>query len=377
MSAERRPLGIALSGGGARAALASVGVLRFLADADRLGDVRHLTAVSGGSITAGLVACRWDDLRQGDFSTQAFDTHVTQPLLDALSARSIQRELLTRLWQTVLPRTSRTHLLAKRLDAALFDGTLLRDLPRGTWFEINAANLTTGTRFRFTQDLIGDYITGSTPTSVLETSVADAVAWSCAVPGAFNTTLLPGLDLPCQDNAGVPELVDGSVYDNLGVDAFKRREEMPGLYCIVCNAGGIFEPGEGLRKAPLIGALLRSNSVLYNQVASVRSRQLFQEFTATTDDTLDGCLFNLRSQPPQAAANDHGPLARFLAANEPQPAEAIAALASYPTTLHQVPSDIAHRLVRHGWWLAGATLSAHAPDLLDATPTYAAPSETR
>ena len=34
--AGRRPLGVALSGGGARAALASVGVLRFLADADRL-----------------------------------------------------------------------------------------------------------------------------------------------------------------------------------------------------------------------------------------------------------------------------------------------------------------------------------------------------
>ena len=280
------------------------------------------------------------------------------------------------MWQTISPRVSRSDLLAKRLDAALFDGTLLRDLPRGTWFEINAANLTTGTRFRFTQDLVGDYITGSTPSSGLETTVADAVALSCAVPGAFNTTLLPGLDLPCEDTAGVPELVDGGVYDNLGVDAFKPREEMPGLYCLVCNAGGIFDPGERLRKVPLVGDLLRSNSVLYNQVASVRSRQLFKDFTSNSDDTLDGCLFNLRSQPPPTAAGDAGPLSRFLAANEPEPAESVAELASYPTTLHQVPPNIAHRLVRHGWWLAGATLSAHAPDLLDSTAAYVTPFET-
>ena len=54
-------------------------------------------------------------------------------------------------------------------------------LSPGTWFEINAANLTTGSRFRFTQDLIGDYISGSIPSVEYPVRVADAVAFSCAV----------------------------------------------------------------------------------------------------------------------------------------------------------------------------------------------------
>lgn len=67
-----RPLGVALSGGGVRATLTGLGALRLLSDVGRLGDIRHLTSVSGGSITAGMTAAiKWSELRDSGFTSAA------------------------------------------------------------------------------------------------------------------------------------------------------------------------------------------------------------------------------------------------------------------------------------------------------------------
>ena len=257
----------------------------------------------------------------------------------------------------------------------LLGETLLREVPPGTWFEINAANLTTGTRFRFTQDLVGDYITGSTPSSQLKLRVADAVAWSCAVPGAFNSTVLRTLPLPCMQRAGYPELVDGGVYDNLGADALKKRPEMQHLFCIVVNAGGSFEPAPSIGGLPVIGDLWRANGVLYQQVASVRSRYLFDSFASSGPAEMDGCLFNLRSpSPANVPPANNDVLSEFVEMNPGDNQERIATMASFPTTLGQVDPAMAQGLIYRGWQLAGATLSAYAPEFIDAVPRYEAPA---
>jgi predicted acylesterase/phospholipase RssA len=53
-------LGLALSGGGLRATLFHLGVVRFLRDAGLLGDVTHLVSVSGGSILGAHLALNWE-----------------------------------------------------------------------------------------------------------------------------------------------------------------------------------------------------------------------------------------------------------------------------------------------------------------------------
>ena len=52
----KRSFEVALSGGGMRAAAFSLGVLRYLQDADKLNHVRQISSVSGGSIANGFVA---------------------------------------------------------------------------------------------------------------------------------------------------------------------------------------------------------------------------------------------------------------------------------------------------------------------------------
>ena len=49
-------IGLALSGGGWRATLYHLGVVRFLRDSDLLAQVSHITSVSGGSVLAAHLA---------------------------------------------------------------------------------------------------------------------------------------------------------------------------------------------------------------------------------------------------------------------------------------------------------------------------------
>ena len=52
-------IGLALSGGGFRATLYHLGVLRYLRDAQVLNQVSHITSVSGGSIMAAHLVLNW------------------------------------------------------------------------------------------------------------------------------------------------------------------------------------------------------------------------------------------------------------------------------------------------------------------------------
>ena len=52
--------GLALSGGGFRAVLYHLGLVRFLRDAGILSRVTHISSVSGGSVIGAHLALNWD-----------------------------------------------------------------------------------------------------------------------------------------------------------------------------------------------------------------------------------------------------------------------------------------------------------------------------
>src|SRR5277367_2772500 len=60
MNTSTKKIGLALSGGGFRASLYHLGLLRFLRDAGILSQVTHITAVSGGSVVAAHLVLNWD-----------------------------------------------------------------------------------------------------------------------------------------------------------------------------------------------------------------------------------------------------------------------------------------------------------------------------
>ena len=73
-----KKIGLALSGGGFRASLYHLGLVRFLRDAGLLPSVTHITSVSGGSIFAAHLVLNWG---RYNGSASEFDAVATE-LLD-------------------------------------------------------------------------------------------------------------------------------------------------------------------------------------------------------------------------------------------------------------------------------------------------------
>jgi predicted acylesterase/phospholipase RssA len=69
-------LGLALSGGGFRATLYHLGVVRFLRDAKLLPSITHITSVSGGSILAAHLVQNWDRYSGTDEQFEAVASEI-------------------------------------------------------------------------------------------------------------------------------------------------------------------------------------------------------------------------------------------------------------------------------------------------------------
>jgi len=379
------PIAVALSGGGFRATLAGLGVLRFLAQAGLLGRVNRVSSVSGGSITNGLLAVNHDALQQRGFSGEAVDELLIRPLVDKISSRSFTTKLLANVWRA-LGSNTRTDVLAWAFDDWFFDGHLLRDLPTRVRFTFNAANATTGVRFGFERDVIGDYVLGWVPTAGTGLRVAQATAASAAVPGFFAAFTLDGVRFPCHGQQPV-KLLDGGVYDNLALEVIDRLEPRQEAgrdrdpFVVALNAGGILRVG-AYGRIPLIRDLSRANSLLYRQSSALRMRGMVERFEIWEDTPAGqrppkfsrrGVLFGLASGLPEDKRNPEWESSRpehpWWQPGDPDPT---LELATVKTSFSRFAPQLCERLVHRGWWLTGATLSAYHPELLDipALPTW-------
>ncbi|WP_198535977.1 MULTISPECIES: patatin-like phospholipase family protein [Pseudofrankia] len=355
---------VALSGGGFRAMLSALGVLRFLADAGLLRDVRFVSSASGGSVTNGMLATRWTRLRERGFSTPALDELVVGPLVDSVAGSSLKWELVRHAWRTAGPAT-RTELLAEALDRRFFAGALLEDLDPACRYIINAANLGTGVRFAFERDVVGDYVLGLAPTAGTGLRVATAVAASAAVPGTFPPLRLPGIAFPCADARRTPILADGGAYDNTGLEALDK-DRYQDVFLVALNAGGIFIPGP-LDRVPVAGELKRANSLLYRQSTALRTRWMVERFHSWNDlsaggrpsSARRGVLFGLAAEMRSPAADRwrrRFPEHRSWNGRD---------LALFPTVFDRLDSRLCRLLIYRGWWLTGAAFATFHPELAD------------
>jgi NTE family protein len=360
---------LSFSGGGWRAALTAAGALRFMADAGLLDRVGWISSVSGGSITNGLFATSYEEIQAAGFAPEVVDRHVLGKILWGARDRSLTRTLLLDSWRALGPMT-RTDVLARTLDRWFFDERELRDLSDGCLFTFNAANETSGVRFGFDREWIGDYVIGHIPTGETTLRVATAVAASASVPGPFAATRFPGLTFPCGSGAEV-RLLDGGVYDNLGLEAI---DDLRGPCLVVVSAGGVLRTGmTGLvSHAPIVRDLRRSSELLYRQATALRVRTMIERFQAwekaksngqvPPDFARQGVLFGLAStiDKPDRDWVDLNPVPAFDGER----------LAEVKTTFSRLSAQICEHLVHRGWWLTGASLATFHRDLLSDLPVW-------
>src|SRR5438067_7943874 len=238
MNSATNKIGLALSGGGFRASLYHLGLVRFLRDAGVLSHVTHITSVSGGSIFAAHLVLNWD---RYNGSPSEFDAAATEFLsvvrLDVRN-RILRRFPLTlplrwprRLLGRSNRKLTRTGLLEYHYEKYLYGDTSLFELPEKPQLHLLATNLSEGCLCSFNRN--GLLMVRRQPGNTFRmdrihvglATVAMAVTASSAFPGFFPPLELTGAEV----GAGAGEFgrqayTDGGVFDNLGVRMFHCLE---------------------------------------------------------------------------------------------------------------------------------------------------------
>lgn len=365
-------IGLCLSGGGFRAALFGLGVLRYLAEAGRLQDVVAASAVSGGSVTAALLADRWPDLEREGFSAEAFERHIVAPFLAVVTKRNLRNRGLAAWAVTrVAPRRRR---VGAAIGAAIAKHTLrtryLADLPPGLQVILTATDLVSGRAFRMSREFIGGWEFGyATPPPTL--TLGTAIAASTAVPFLFPPVHLrtDGLRLKPTTPAKLA-LVDGGVYDNLGLEWFQGWDRgrpaaaRPADFIVVVDASAPLLPRP--KRYGWLTSLMRSQEAQYAQTRASRVRWF-------VDHLLTGRLQGVHIpidrdprgfQPPPAVEKLDD------AADGALPDGFAGAISSLRTDLDRFRPDECQLLMYHGYWSVHVRLRHLQPTLSIEHPAW-------
>jgi len=186
---------LAFSGGGTRAAALAYGVLLELRDTQiesggetkrLLDEVDAISSVSGGSFTAAYYGLHGDGIFE-DFEARFLKLDVERALLLRMLSPHNWIRLMT-------PLYDRSEMAIDYYDAKIFDDATFADLAAagGPLIEINATDLSAGTRFTFTQPQFDLICSDLTPLHL-----ARAVTASSAVPVVFSPIALTNYARKC------------------------------------------------------------------------------------------------------------------------------------------------------------------------------------
>jgi NTE family protein len=268
-------IGLCLSGGGYRAMIYHAGALTRLNELGFLPRLQEVASVSGGSITAGMLAVAWHRLEFDSAGYAAnFADLVARPLLCFARIGIDVRAILTGL----LPGRSAADTIARAYDAHLFHGAGLQDIPDAPRFTFMATNLQTGSGWRFAKAYAADYRVGRIDRPHL--ALSRVVAASSAFPpflspvritfGDNQVKFISGADLHRAPFTEQAVLSDGGVYDNMGLERIWKRCRT----ILVSNAGRTI-PEVGRPTGKWIGQTLRTLNLVQQHSENSRKRILF------------------------------------------------------------------------------------------------------
>ncbi|MGI9176854.1 MAG: patatin-like phospholipase family protein [Pirellulales bacterium] len=275
-------VGLALSGGGFRATLYHLGVIRYLRDNGTLPFVADIAAVSGGSIVAAHLLLNWDRYTGSDAEFAEAASEVVRFVQHDVRNRIVRRlpllfplRLAAKLTGWDAPRLTPNAILETYYRQFLYGDRRLFELPEKPALHILATNVSDGVMAVFNREGLhiqkreqGEtdpfrHVAGQTA------SIAKVVSASSAFPGFFPPVEISAHDLGVHDGQFPTEsFTDGGVYDNLGTRAFAWLNRHRGhAYdrVIVSDAG---KPFQILGNAPLgfIAQSIRASDILWDRV---------------------------------------------------------------------------------------------------------------
>lgn len=352
---EREPedgLALCLSGGGYRSMLFHLGAVWRLYELGLLAGLDRVSSVSGGSITAAVLALAWERLRVHETPDPArFVAQVAAPIRK-LARITIDRPAIIR---GLLRPGRASEFLARAYREHLLGAATLQDLPDRPRFVFNATNVQTGSLWRFSKPYMADYQVGLIPRP--RVALATAVAASSAFPPFMSPLILavnPLSFAPRREREILRRppfnqrvvLCDGGVYDNLGLEtAWKRYRTI-----LVSDGGQKMSP-QGRPKEDWPRHTLRVLSLIDNQVRGLRKRQLIGSYQ--TGDRA-GAYWGIRSDIDDYDLPSHG-------RGQPLPCtrEGVQDLADTPTRLKRLSPERQRRLINWGYAICDTALRRH------------------
>ena len=360
----RKPgIGLALSGGGFRAILFHIGALWRINEIGLFPELREITSVSGGSITAAFLGLRWCRLHFEGRVARNFEDEVAAPLRRFCST-TIDVPTVLKGWLN--PFRHPSDLLAARYRESLFGDATLQDLPDsadGPVFTLYATSLQTGSSVRLSRKRLADYRVGEIPNPTVP--IATAVAASSAFPPVFVPLTLRtdpaawrqfttgGADL--FDRTEYREtlyLGDGGIYDNMGLERIWDRYET----VLMSDAGSPFalQSAPGLLGFSQTARLLRTLSIIDRQSRALRRRRLMRDFQR---GDMHGTFWRLETAIDQYRTALDGKPAPMTRDND-----TTRALAGVRTRLNRFVDRDQGALINWGYALADAALRAYVID---------------
>ena len=269
-----KKFGIALSGGGYRAATYHIGTLRALHHLKVLDQVKVIATNSGGSITGAyyalncnklkypkleanlLKALKKNTLRASILHAKVFPGLV---LLLSLLLLTLYFLFFNSVWLGIgifilflfvlLKYQFKVFPISRGIEGAynkfFFKKAQLGDLPDNPILVMNATNVETGKMWSFSKNSMNDYeyffkLTPSVEFKSKNFPIARAVNASSCVPFAFSpVTIKERFYLNANDiDRAKPLLVDGGVYDNQGIHKLVQDDSRYECHKILVSDAG-------------------------------------------------------------------------------------------------------------------------------------------
>ncbi len=358
---ELHNIGIALSGGGIRAAIFHLGVLKWIAEKGMLEEVKRVSSVSGASLCIGMIYAH-NNLKWP--TGNEFLTTVLPSIENVLLTKDLQLSALRRLIVSPDYWNKKVNILARVLENKWGVYGSLSELMGNMMWYINCTTYETGKRFRFCKNNMGDYEVGYVENP--DIPLSDVMAASAGFPVLIGPYSLQTRDykwvssrynqLGWQPFNGKIHLWDGGVYDNLGLESIFKPENggtlSDGLNCIIVSNASpsvdIYKRRIGLS----VRNLKRLLDISMNQVESLRSRTVMDFI----DRSNQGMYIRIGNSAEKIALESKckEDLKCYLI-EKCLSDEQVVKIASYPTTLRKPTEDNFQLLLRHGYEVAECT----------------------
>ena len=242
--ADTNSLGLALSGGGSRAAAFHCGTIQALAEIGLLPLVNVVSTVSGGSVFGAA----WMSSKLAGKTTDQFIADMKRELHHGFVVRSLLNWKVAAL---LAPGFTRTELIADTFDRVFCQGRVLSELPDSPRLCLNTSVLNNGQVGKFsrwgfsTSGLGGDRDADGSNAAVPlpKFRLARAAAASAAFPIGLPPLMLGAKELAGAPRTGLLEgddplaLSDGGVLENLGVQTLLKSHRFGTWHLVISDAG--------------------------------------------------------------------------------------------------------------------------------------------